>query len=122
MKGNAGAVLLRKAKTVPLVRRDAQRESAHYPGFNFIKFTEWPESAFSSSEAPITIGIVGDNPFGEDLDTLIEGKRVRGRTAAVERFRKAEAIDGCLVLFIAKGQQRNPATVLEPCGTAPCLP
>lgn len=43
--------------------------------FNFATFTTWPESAFSSSESPVVIGIVGDDPFGIFLDEIVSGEK-----------------------------------------------
>src|SRR5688572_19604719 len=36
--------------------------------FNFARYTEWPVAALPESDSPITIAILGDDPFGEILD------------------------------------------------------
>ncbi len=38
--------------------------------YNFSKFIEWPDSAFSDSTANFQICVVGNNPFGSALQTL----------------------------------------------------
>ena len=38
--------------------------------YNFSKFIEWPASAFPDSTSPFQICVVGDNPFGNVLETL----------------------------------------------------
>ena len=38
---------------------------------NFLKYVEWPETAFADAESPIVVGIQGDDPFGPVLDELI---------------------------------------------------
>jgi hypothetical protein len=42
--------------------------------FNFLKFVEWPEEAFTDPLAPIVIGIAGDDPFGNALPQVVVGK------------------------------------------------
>jgi hypothetical protein len=41
--------------------------------FNFLKFMEWPAEAFVDPHAPIVIGIVGDDPFGDALPQVVLG-------------------------------------------------
>jgi hypothetical protein len=52
--------------------------------FNFLKFVEWPEGAFPDPLAPIVIGIVGDDPFGEALPQVVIGKTAQGRDLAIQ--------------------------------------
>jgi hypothetical protein len=52
--------------------------------FNFAKFVKWPEAAFASPEAPISIGVLGDRDFAEILTKVVSGKTARGRAIEVE--------------------------------------
>jgi hypothetical protein len=65
---------------------------------NFTKFVEWPASSFSSPETPITICILGNDPFGPVLDQMIEGETASGRRLAVVRVR-LPVPPACRVLF-----------------------
>src|SRR5450759_2091560 len=47
--------------------------------FNFAQFVEWPARVFPASEAPLVIGILGDDPFGAYLDDLVSGEKVGQR-------------------------------------------
>ena len=40
---------------------------------NFAKFVEWPASEFKNPQSPLSICIVGDDPFGRDLDETVKG-------------------------------------------------
>src|SRR5690348_12379104 len=51
--------------------------------FNFTKFVEWPEGSFEDHQAPIVLGIIGDDPFGDDLVRMIAGEKVQGRRLVV---------------------------------------
>ena len=53
--------------------------------FNFTKFVEWPESSFEDPQAPIVLGIIGDDPFGDDLERIIAGQKVQGRSLVIRR-------------------------------------
>ncbi len=72
---------------------------------NFIKFTEWPPSAFTASDSPISICILGADPFGDALDQVIAGESVNGKKVAVERLRRAPSAKACQVLFISKSEK-----------------
>ena len=50
---------------------------------NFAEFTEWPETAFANEQAPLNIGILGADPFGESFDKLVENEVLKGRRVRV---------------------------------------
>src|SRR5207247_7064897 len=54
--------------------------------FNFAKFVSWPSTAFASANAPIVIGIVGNDPFGSELDQTIAGKTIERHPLQVKRL------------------------------------
>src|SRR5262245_19682872 len=70
--------------------------------YNFAKFVTWPESSFTNAEAPITIGIVGTDPFGPLLEDIIKGKTANGRKLAIRHLSPQEKPTGCHILFIGR--------------------
>src|SRR5262249_42923351 len=44
--------------------------------YNFAKFVEWPAETFADANAPLILGIVGEDPFGSRLDQMVKGKTV----------------------------------------------
>jgi hypothetical protein len=52
--------------------------------YNFIKFTDWPESKVSESNA-ITIGLLGKNEFGNAFDP-IKGKPIQNKQVEIVDF------------------------------------
>jgi hypothetical protein len=67
---------------------------------NFAKFVEWPAKAYADSNAPVVIGIVGNNPFGDTLEKLVEGQTAQGRRIQI-RYLKADENDReCQMLFL----------------------
>lgn len=69
--------------------------------FNFAQFVEWPASAFRAADAPLVIGILGEDPFGAYLDELVSGEKIENRPLIVRRFKRAEDIAECHILFIS---------------------
>src|SRR5688572_27895567 len=53
--------------------------------FNFSRFVEWPESAFSAPGAPFVVGVFGHDPFGGELEAVMRGETVGGRALEVRR-------------------------------------
>jgi hypothetical protein len=73
--------------------------------YNFVQFVDWPASAFAGDSSPITIGVLGANPFGDALDHVVEGKTAHGRTLAVRYFSRIEDLEKCQVLFVVSSDQ-----------------
>jgi len=72
--------------------------------FNFAKFVEWPRNAFSDANAPLVIGVLGQDPFGSYLDNTLQGERVANRPVTLERYRSVAEIKRCHVLFISRSE------------------
>ena len=65
----------------------------------FIPFIQWPDTAFASPAAPITICVLGDDPFGPSLDKAASDDRSAGRSIVVRRLSKPDPA-GCQLLFV----------------------
>jgi len=75
--------------------------------FNFTQFVEWPPEAFPDASTPITIGILGEDPFGGSLDEIVADEVVRNRRLLVRRFRDVAQVDRCHVLFVSPSETRD---------------
>jgi hypothetical protein len=78
--------------------------------FNFAQFVDWPREASASPQAPLIIGVLGDDPFDGYLDDTVRGEKLNNRPFVVQRYRRVEDIDGCQVLFIG---QTNPRELVH---------
>jgi len=72
--------------------------------FNFAQFVEWPTDAFPTPTSPITIGVLGDDPFGASLDAVVAGETIRNRPLSVRRYRAVEQVDTCHILFVSSSE------------------
>ena len=80
--------------------------------YNFSKFTDWPEDAFTSPDAPIVIGVLGKDPFGHYLQEAVQGWKVGGRTLVVQNYRRIEDVKTVHILFISESESRRMPEIL----------
>jgi hypothetical protein len=78
--------------------------------FNFAQFVEWPSTSFVSEDAPIIIGILGDNPFGSSVENIVAGEKANGHPLVVYHYKNIEDIKNCHILFINKSEN-NLSTI-----------
>lgn len=81
--------------------------------FNFSQFVEWPTNAFTDSQSPITIGVLGTDPFGSSLDDTVRGEKVNGRPLVVQRYGRVEDIKDCHIIFISQSEEGRLEQILE---------
>lgn len=67
----------------------------------FPDYVKWPATA----DAPITIGIFGDDPFGGALDKLNP-----------KRSRRLDDLKGCRIIFVTKSEGENVDAILASLG------
>lgn len=105
----AGALLAAAADNATL--EEYQVKAAYL--YNFTKFTDWPDNAFASPNAPLVIGVVGDYPFGDTLDVLVKGEVVRGHPLVIKRLHDGDDLHGCHVLFICRNEKDHLSLLLQ---------
>lgn len=76
-------------------------------------FVEWPASAFPTPTSPVTVCIVGDNPFGDTLDKLVEGQHVGGRPIVVRYLKSVAARSGCGIVYIGPSETASAGPILS---------
>ena len=80
--------------------------------FNFTRFVEWPASAFPEPQSPLIIGVLGEDPFGTDLDEVVRGEKIDGRPLLVRRFRHVEEVGDCHILFVSTSEANRLSQIL----------
>ena len=75
--------------------------------FNFTHFVEWPAAALPRDSAPFVIGVLGNDPFGHDLDEVVRGEAVNQHALAIERYPTVADIRSCQILFIPAAELRH---------------
>lgn len=72
--------------------------------YNFTKFIEWPDDAFSGPGSPIFIGILGQDPFGGALENAIRGRKVNGRPLVIEHLESAASARTAHIVFVSRAE------------------
>ena len=72
--------------------------------FNFVQFVTWPAAAFPGPHTPITIGILGNDPFGPFLEEAVRGEVIDGRSLTIKRFQAIGEVNDSQVLFVSKSE------------------
>jgi YfiR/HmsC-like len=88
---------------------------------NFGKFVEWPAGAFASANAPLVIGVFGDDPFHGDLKGMAAGQHINGHPVLVRRIKALADLKNCQILFIPAAQKAQAREVLKAAGNAGVL-
>jgi hypothetical protein len=89
--------------------------------YNIAQFIEWPAEAFSRQDAPIVIGIVGKDPFGEAIDKTLADKKARGRPFVVRRLASDPSVRECHILFVSSSESGTLEMLKEYIKSAPVL-
>lgn len=75
--------------------------------YQFTQFIEWPANAFAEGQAPLVIGVLGDDPFGAYLEEIVRGEMANGHPIVVQRYREADEIGPCHVLFVSPSEEHR---------------
>lgn len=70
--------------------------------FRFLGFIEWPAQALRAEE-PLTIGVMGAEDVLAELQEVLPGRVVQGRSVTARRVREGESLAGLHMLFIGRG-------------------
>jgi len=73
---------------------------------NLAKFIEWPASR-SDVHTPFVICAVGNDQVGPDLESLLAGKTVKGRSVLVRRGITPEQVSPCHILYVPHPRQKQ---------------
>jgi hypothetical protein len=80
--------------------------------YNFAKFVEWPAEAFSASNAPFSICVLGRNLFGPTFAESIDGKAVNGRRVLVTEISDAKLAAHCHIVFVSSSEHKRLRAIL----------
>jgi hypothetical protein len=81
--------------------------------YQFPKFIEWPDSAFTDSNSPFLIGVLGDDPFGSTLDKMVKGKTINGRKIIVKRSNSVDNLQNCQIVFISSSEKNRLSRIID---------
>ena len=84
--------------------------------YNFMKYIEWPDAT-----GDFVIGIVGDSPIKQELITLAETKKAKGRKIIVKVINVPEDAITCSMIFIPSSKSSQLKSITEKIKGKPVL-
>jgi hypothetical protein len=92
------------AQVVPVQRESAVKAAFLY---KFGAFVDWPAGTFEHADAPLVIGVAGDDAVAADLEQLLSGRSLDGRPVVLRRVGPdASAFAAVHVLFVGRRSTR----------------
>lgn len=78
--------------------------------FNFLRFIEWPQSAFASDDN-IKVCLFGKSQVTQAIEIMMQDKTANGHTISVSYIRNPSQDKGCHVLFVDASERRSKAWI-----------
>ncbi|MEM1135620.1 MAG: YfiR family protein [Bacteroidota bacterium] len=80
--------------------------------YNFAKYITWPKKIFGNKK--MIVAVLGDNPFGEDLEKIVANRKANDRFIEIRYGRTIKDIKGSHVVFFSRSEdQASIESVLE---------
>ena len=71
--------------------------------YNFAKYVTWPKKTFVDENAPLILGLMGDNPFAKEI-YKIDGKLVHDRKLRVIVIKDFAQTKSCNLLYLSPSE------------------
>jgi len=118
--GSRGVILTLILIWLPLTGRGAQTQEAQPTEyqlkaaflFNFAMFVQWPQRAFDDRTSPFVIGVLGENPFHDDLPKTVQNKKVDDHPLLVREIQHLTEATNCHLLFISAFEKKRLPEIL----------
>jgi hypothetical protein len=89
--------------------------------YNFAKFVEWPPTYFSAPNAPITIGVIGDEEFAAILEKAVKNKLVQEHSFQVRHLKWPIDLGTCNLVYVPSNEQKRFRQIAEGLQDKPVL-
>jgi hypothetical protein len=91
--------------------------------YKLLLFVDWPPGAFTPTNAPLTVAVLGDDPFGKSLEAVFTNRTVSGRFLQCRRLRRLSELPAtpCHVLFVANSERDRLPEILAMLDRSPIL-
>jgi len=97
----------------------AERVKAAYLR-TFAKMVIWPETSFKDEDSPLIVGVLGEDPLGNELDEALRNRTAHGRRLIVRRLPviegnlpSAEQLSDCHLLFVSASERDRLRPIFE---------
>jgi hypothetical protein len=87
--------------------------------YNFARFTEWP--AKDAGENTFAVCVLGHDPFGSILDTILAGEAIDGKHMVHRRISAVQDAGDCRIVFISSSEESRLKETLAVLGKMSAL-
>jgi hypothetical protein len=87
----------------------------------FAPFVVWPPAVFAAPAAPLSLCVLGDDPFGPVLDHMAASESVGGHPVVVRRMAHLDADSGCQIVYLGGSSAQSRAAALKAVDGLPVL-
>ncbi len=84
--------------------------------YNFARFTKWPAKDAGAKDNSFAVCVLGRDPFGTILDTILAGEAIGGKQMVHRRISSAQDAGNCRIVFISfseKSRLKETLAALE---------
>jgi len=89
--------------------------------YNFTQFVEWPAETFRDANAPLMVCVVGEDPFGADLERELRTRTAGSHRLEMTRVKQGSDLRACHIVFVTAAQKKRTPTILASLGGADTL-
>ncbi len=79
--------------------------------YNFTKYIEWPANKFADEDTPLSLCVIGDDPFGPILEQTVAEKTFKGRKILINRLHVLDELKYCHLLFVSSSERERVAQI-----------
>ena len=80
--------------------------------FNLAQFVVFPDSCGPGAPKNFTVGILGTDPFGEEID-ILTGKVIQNKAIQIRRYRHIDEVNDCNMLYIGASKKTGIKWILD---------
>lgn len=73
--------------------------------YKFLGYTDWPDAAFTTPEAPYRICVLGAHNVENELKGLVAGRTINGRGIEITFANRADQVGEAHLVFVAHAQE-----------------
>ena len=92
--------------------------------YNFLLLTEWPSESDERTNDRLTLAILGEPEFDQELFRPIAGEEIDNTTIVVKHYDEWEEVadlEGCLLLYVGHSQTKHLSKIVNALRHSPVL-
>jgi len=89
--------------------------------YKFGGFVEWPAAAFARADTSFSIGVLGADGVASELERVVAGRTVQGRSVAVRKLKRGDSLAGLHLLFVGQSEAGRLGEILAAAKRQPLL-